>query len=185
LISSEKNCTDKVLASFGLHLLPIPARIALSFFSIIITIASSSQNSLSRSLRSAWLASPVWQPSGASKDSGRTIPTIICMEGRIDLRTVGRWTDSMLECSALDFNNVKFKGNSWEPVITNNNTFTFGSIKLGTSWGTNRWARFTLKELLSEPKYHGERNIYVNELLGEPEKSQLGTKGTSLERTKP
>lgn len=56
--SSEKNCTDKVLASCGFHLLPIPARIALSFFFIIIiiiTIASSSQNSLSRSLRSACL----------------------------------------------------------------------------------------------------------------------------------
>jgi hypothetical protein len=53
LFSSEKNCTDKVLASCGFHLLPIPARIALSFFIIIITIASSSQNSLSRSLRSA------------------------------------------------------------------------------------------------------------------------------------
>jgi hypothetical protein len=56
LFSSEKNCTDKVLASCGFHLLPIPARIALSFciiIIIIIIIASSSQNSLSRSLRSA------------------------------------------------------------------------------------------------------------------------------------
>jgi hypothetical protein len=59
---------------------------------------------------------------------------------------------------------VKFKGNTWGPVITNNNTFTFGRIKLGTSWGTKRWAGFTEKELLSEPKYHGEQNVYVKEL---------------------
>jgi hypothetical protein len=47
---------------------------------------------------------------------------------------------------------VKFKGNTWGPVITNNNTFTFGRIKWGTSWGTKRWAGFTLRELLCEPK---------------------------------
>jgi hypothetical protein len=49
--------------------------------------------------------------------------------------------------------------------------------------GNKLWAGFTLKELLSEPKYHGEQNVYVKELLREPEKSQLGTKGTTLERT--
>jgi hypothetical protein len=49
--------------------------------------------------------------------------------------------------------------------------------------GNKIWAGFTLKVLLSEPKYHGEQNVYVKELLREPEKSQLGTKGTTLERT--
>jgi hypothetical protein len=108
--------------------LRVVAFIFSQFLQELRSLSSSSSSSSSPSppllrtpslARYALLASPVWQPSGASKDSGRTIPTIICMEGRIYLRTVGHWTDSMPECLSWISREIQAR------------------IKLGTSWGTN------------------------------------------------
>lgn len=139
LFSTEKNCTDKVLASCGFHLLPIPARIALSFF-IIITIASSSQNSLSRSLRSACFSR---EAAKRRIERFRENNSDHNLHGRKNRPTDSRSLDRFHARMSRPGFHVKFKGNTWGPVTT--------LLLLGTSWGTKRWAGFTLKELLSEP----------------------------------